>query len=107
MHPLPPPCISAVSPQDTFGGSLSIIDFRSSFNLLPCISVSQLWGRGLGLGTVRHLHCFTCTHVLIIKCPFRANEDDCIELMLKAFSSDEIPRSLLQGKLECMNNYCK
>lgn len=58
------------------------------------------------MGAVRHLHCIACTHVLVIKCPFRVNEDDCIELMLKAFSSDEIPHSLLQGKLECMNNYC-
>ena len=78
-----------------------LISNHLSISFLVSQWVSRLWGRGPG--AVRHLHCFTCTHVLVIKYPFRANEDDCIELMLKAFSSDEMPHSLLQGKL---NNYC-
>lgn len=96
-HSLLPPRIAAVSPQDTLGGYLSIIDFKSSFNLLPCVSVSRLSG-GSQPFTRHYLYIYTT-----YKRTFRANEGDCIELMLKAFSSDEIPRSLLLGKLECMS----
>lgn len=57
-HSLLPPRIAAVSPQDTLGGYLSIIDFKSSFNLLPCVSVSRLSGGQSAIYTALPIHIY-------------------------------------------------